>query len=107
MARVTVNPGVCGLRTEAVTEMEADGMTCRLAVDSACPHVMKLAESLGSVNAFAETSHTGEGSAILRAAMENCPHPACPVPAALVKAVEVASGLALPADVTIHFDDPE
>ncbi|MCK5804274.1 MAG: hypothetical protein KAI66_15660 [Lentisphaeria bacterium] len=107
MARVTVDPGVCGLRTEAVTEMEEDGMTCRLAVDSACPHVVKMAENLPTVNAFTEISHTGEGSAILRASIEHCPHPACPVPSALVKAVEVASGLALPADVTIRFEEAE
>jgi hypothetical protein len=32
---------------------------------------------------------------------KHCPHPACPVPSGILKAVEVAAGLALPRDASI------
>jgi hypothetical protein len=34
-------------------------------------------------------------------AAKHCKHAACPVPSGIVKAVEVASGLALPKDASI------
>jgi len=35
---------------------------------------------------------------------EFCTHAACPVPVGIIKAVEVASGLALPKDVKIEIE---
>ena len=42
---------------------------------------------------------------IFIAAEKACCHNACPVPSAVVKAVEVALGLALKKDVTFRFDE--
>jgi len=43
--------------------------------------------------------------------MEACkgviPHASCPVPAAILKALEVGVGLALPADVSVTFTKKE
>jgi hypothetical protein len=80
-------------------------MTCTLAVESDCPHVVALGEALPSVNAYEEISFSGERPAVLRAAAEHLPHPACPVPAGMLKAIEVAAGLALPADAVIEVTD--
>jgi hypothetical protein len=35
--------------------------------------------------------------------MKYCTHAACPVPVAIVKAIEIEAGLALPTDVTIKL----
>ncbi len=40
---------------------------------------------------------------LLESAYANCAHAACPVPSALIKAVEVAAGLALPGDVSMKI----
>jgi hypothetical protein len=77
-----------------------DGM-CRIGGESACPHVQALLAAVAELDPYGEIMYAGDTPRILAVARECLPHPACPVPVALLKAVEVASGLALPADVTI------
>lgn len=43
----------------------------------------------------------------MRLAAKHLRHAACPVPAGIIKAVEVAAGLALPADATIKISEDE
>jgi hypothetical protein len=43
----------------------------------------------------------GDGPVVLRKGMDICFHSACPVPAGIIKAIEVASQLALPQDAII------
>lgn len=43
-------------------------------------------------------------SPLFKAAKNNLKHSACPVPTALMKAIEVSCGLALPRDVTIRVE---
>jgi hypothetical protein len=40
-------------------------------------------------------------------AAKHCKHAACPVPSGIIKAVEVASGLALPKDASIQVSQEE
>jgi hypothetical protein len=49
-----------------------------------------------------EIGYHGDGPEVLRAATKLCPHPACPVPVGILKAVEVSAGLALPKDASIR-----
>ena len=49
-----------------------------------------------------EISFHGEGPKTLRMAAKHCKHTACPVPSGILKAIEVASGLALPKDASIE-----
>jgi hypothetical protein len=44
-------------------------------------------------------------SGVYRAAQQYCRHPACPVPCAVLKAIEAACGLALPRDVEIRIEN--
>ncbi len=101
MAKVTVNPGVCGFVSSVAVVLGDDGM-CTLQGESPCPHVQELLGALGPVDPFGEISYRTGMPRILAKAHETLPHPACPVPAALLKAVEVAASLALPADVSIE-----
>jgi hypothetical protein len=102
MAKAVIHSGICGFSAQVEARME-EGM-CHLHIQSACKGIQKLAEQVTQVDPFREISYRGQGPQILQAAAnKTCPHPACPVPAGLIKVVEVAAGLALPADVSIKL----
>ncbi len=100
MAKAEIEAGVCGFTTTVEARMEGD--ECVLAIESPCAGIQRLAAELKSVDPFREITHRGEGPLTLALAAKHCKHPACPVPAGIVKAVEVAAGLALPRDATIR-----
>jgi len=101
MSHVEVQSGICGFVTRIEAVLLDDEQTVRLTIQSDCPDVRKLAEQLPEVNAFREISYRREGPQTLRLAPQCLPHPACPVPAAIIKAAEVAANLALPKDAVI------
>lgn len=101
MARSEIHAGICGFTTTVHAEM--DGDRCMLRIESGCPSIQRMAQELDGVDPFREISHRGEGPRILEVARRCCRHAACPVPSGIVKAVEVAAGLALPADVHIKI----
>lgn len=96
-----VTAGICGMTaTIKATSTDQFGPVT-LEIESDCPHVQKLASELTEVNPFEEIGFRGEGPKTLRLAAKHCKHAACPVPSGIIKAVEVASGLALPKEVKI------
>ena len=101
MAAAEVLAGICGFKT--MITAEKDDANCRLTISSDCEHINRLAQDLTTVDPFQEISYRGEGPVTLRLAAKHCAHAACPVPAAIIKTVEVESGLALPADVIIKL----
>ena len=101
MAKAEVSPGICGFKTNVTTQMDAD--KCMISIESDCLSIQKLAEQLTEVDPFAEISFRGELPQTYQLAFQNCPHAACPVPAGIIKAIEVEAGLALPADVSIKM----
>jgi hypothetical protein len=97
-----VEAGICGMSaTIRATSTDQFGPVT-LEIESDCPHIGKLAEELTEVDPFVEIAFSGEGSKTLRLAAKYCRHAACPVPAGIIKAIEVTSGLALPKDVKIE-----
>ena len=105
MTHVIVDPGVCGL-TADITVETADFGQVSIALESQCKMVRALVESLEQpVDAFSVLGMAG-GPPILEAARADAGlHAACPVVAGIVKAVEVASSMALPKDAAIRFVD--
>ena len=101
MGRAEICPGICGFTT--VVEARMDGSRCVLSIDSECEAIQCLAAELSQVDPFQEITFRGDGPRVLRLAACHCSHAACPVPVGIIKAVEVAAGLALPADVTIRL----
>jgi hypothetical protein len=102
MAIAEIHPGACGFIT--VVKAAAIGShKVALSIESACPHVKKLAESLDVVDAYKEMSCRHGATSIIAAGLQHCTHAACPVSSGIVKAVEVAAGLALACDVAIHI----
>lgn len=99
MASAEIESGICGFSTTVRTTTE--GRRVRVKFETTCGHVENLAEQLTEVDPFREISYRGEGPVTLRLAAEHLVHPACPVPAGIIKAIEVEAGLALPKDATI------
>jgi hypothetical protein len=106
MARVEVFSGVCGYST-AIEAVVDDGRNVLLTIHSDCEAVQELGAVLHTVDPFQEISFRGEGPLTLRLAWQVLPHAGCPVPAGIIKAVEVAGGLALPADAIIKVSKDE
>ena len=79
------------------------GYTVRLELESDCPHVQKIAGEPIEVDALRQIGLRGGLPPLLESAYGCCAHAACPVPSALIKAVEVAAGLALPNDVAMKI----
>ena len=102
LAKAEIFAGICGFTTTVETETK-DDMTCKVSIKSECAAIQKLAGELTEVNPYREISFRGKGPTILETGSHYCTHPACPVPTGIIKAVEVAAGLALPQDVTIKI----
>jgi len=102
MGTAVIRAGICGFTTRVVAVPQADGEVA-LHISSDCPSVQRLAAALPVVDPLREISYRGAASAVMQAARIHLPHPGCVVPAGIVKAVEVASGLALPAPATIEL----
>jgi hypothetical protein len=83
------------------TSQDQTGLV-NLDINTRCESIQKLAEDLKVVNPLEEISFRGEGPNTLRMAAKHCKHTACPVPSGIIKAIEVASGLALPKDAKIE-----
>ena len=98
---VNVMSGICGMITEIRATSEDKSGMVNLEINTRCESIQKLAGDLKAVNPIEEISFSGKGPKTLRLAAKHCKHAACPVPSGIVKAVEVASGLALPRDASI------
>lgn len=99
---VSVNPGICSFgcwvtissTTRKAATIEIQGSECKM--------VNLLGASLTQITIFDLFQAHTQNIVFQSAEKANC-HPCCPVPIAIVKASEVALGLALPRDVSIHF----
>jgi len=100
MSKAIIDPGICGFMAEVVAEMEDD--MCSLEITCDCEPIQEMAKELAQVDPMVEIGFHGDGPLTLRMFAKHCPHPACPVPAGILKAVEVAAGLALPKDASIR-----
>lgn len=99
MARATIHAGICGCTTEVEAAMA--GARCLVKITSDCESIQRMAHDLSEVDPIREMSFRGDRPMTLVIGEKQCPHAACPVPSAVIKAVEVAAGLALPGDVSI------
>ena len=97
---VTINAGVCGFTTTVTADSE-EMFKATLKIETNCPNIAKMAEELTEINPFEEIGPKGEKSNIRKSFETHGKHGACPVPSGMVKALEVAAGLALPKDVSI------
>ncbi len=103
MAKVAVDPGICGLKStiEAASE---DGQACTLRIESDCEAIRALAQEIATLDGYEVAFKPFAENPVYLAAGRHYKHAACPVPSAIVKAVEVACHLALPKDVSVSIE---
>ena len=103
-AKLTVDAGACRFITTVAASPSDDLMTVRLTITSDCPNVKRLAEDLREADVIETVGSGLLGNPVMKKCDEFIPHPACPVPCAVVKAAEVASEQAVRREVTIRFE---
>ncbi len=103
MSKVRVDAGICGFAT-TITASSVDAQHIDLVFDSLCPHVVQAAQELTHADAYAELFVKPHESAIYQTLSKHLPHSGCPLYCAVYKAIEVAAGLALPRDASIHIE---
>ncbi len=105
MSIARIDSGICGERT-TVTATRIEKYRVVLQIESSCPHITKMAGEIVEVDALNEISSRRGKSVpkVIDAGLRLCAHSACPVPAGIIKAVEVAAGLALPKNATIEIE---
>jgi len=93
-----VTPGICGL--VARIECRADeAYNASITLESACPRAQEFGGLVQQIAVLDEIGRTFADSRVYSAASAAGLHLACPLPMAILKAIEVATGLGLPADV--------
>jgi hypothetical protein len=68
-------------------------------VETKCEFIKKLAGELNDLDGMNECFSKFSASTVYGAADKSCRHLACPMPSAIIKAIEVEMGLALPRNV--------
>ena len=100
--KAEVFAGACGYTTIIEAEKE-DTRRVSLRIKSECEDVQNMAEKLTHVDPFREMGSLKDRPTILPLAQDCKLHTDCPVPIGIIKAVEVAAGLALPVDSYIKL----
>jgi hypothetical protein len=102
MTRVNVEAGICGF-TSTIEVSKLSAKRVRVDITSDCEMVSKLGEQLHDVE-LRNALKLPENPLLCKCAHRYIRHVACPVPIAILKAIEVEVGLALAKDIVIHFD---
>lgn len=104
MIKVNVEPGNCNLSSQLTCVADKDKRVV-LKGKSACPYVRELLERLSEkdLNGFQEVFQKGQSSQVLSEARVCLAHKTCPVPLAMLKAIEASCGLSLAQDVRIEM----
>lgn len=103
---ISVNPGICGFNCIVRAERSKKRSVRIDITGSGCTLIQKLADQLHDITLLDLFVPLTKNLIFISAQKAGC-HPACPVPVAVVKASEVALGLALPQDAAICFLNPE
>ena len=99
--KADVDAGICGFGASIVADAEDMMGSAKVSMKTECPNLKKLGELL-EVDIM-DLVKNGCGSGIHRQMTEVIPtlHCPCPVTGALLQAVKVAAGLALPKDIKV------
>ena len=99
----SVNAGICGF-TCRIKAWKIDKRTVGLEIsESECQQIQDFAERLSQLSLNEVFMPITRNPVYLAAEQSGC-HPSCPIPAAVLKAAEVAMEMALPRDASIRFE---
>jgi hypothetical protein len=104
VTRVTMDPGICGFPC-VIQVRKDDARTVSIEISgSECKQIKKLAGQVKRMTMQELFMPVSKNPAFYFAHKSGC-HPSCPVPVAVLKAVEVCMEMALPRQVRITFDE--
>jgi hypothetical protein len=101
MTHVSVEAGICGF-TSTIEVSKLSAKRVRVDITSDCEMVSKLGEQLHDVE-WQNVLKLPGNPLLCKYAHRYIHHVACPVPIAILKAIEVEVGTALAKDIVIHF----
>jgi hypothetical protein len=106
ITRVAVDSGICGFQcTIEAWEKEKRKISIRIS-GSDCQQIQRLSVMVQEMNLKDLFAPTSKNLVFSSAQAAGC-HPSCPVPIGILKAVEVAMGMAIPKDAVIRFESSE
>jgi hypothetical protein len=100
--KLVVDAGICG-KTTTIDVVSIPGHKVKVSITSDCEGVSKMSEELKELDWMSLWEQEGDGYSAYKAASQCTQHFMCPVPVAILKAIEVEVGLALPKDVAFSF----
>ena len=103
---VNVNAGACGFKS-LIKASSQDKRNSVIEFTTDCPSLKILETELKTADAYKEVFSKFGTSNVFQVYAKHCKHAACPVPTALIKAIEASCGLALPRTVTIEIKKVE
>jgi hypothetical protein len=101
MKKVAVDSGACGYKAIITAETE-DGETIKIKIETECLMVKGMAEELKQVEKYSLFAGFLTNP-VYRVASKHVQHCTCPVPSAILKAVEAEAGLNVSKNVSIEF----
>jgi hypothetical protein len=101
MTTVVVNSGACGFTVTIMAEKGKD-KKIHVALDTTCEMVQKMLADIATVEHRVTLTGFRDNPVYLSAA-KHLKHVACPVPSAILKAIETEAGLNVPKDARIEF----
>jgi hypothetical protein len=97
-----VQAGQCGQETTIEARKVAPTKVV-FEITTTCEHIQALADALGEVDVAVEMTRPLAETQVYTLATQHVCRNSCIVPAAILKAMEVAAGLFLPGDARIEF----
>ncbi|MFC1467476.1 DUF6951 family protein [Verrucomicrobiota bacterium] len=101
MTKAEIHPGRCEHVAKVRVQMLENDL-CSVELESECHQMQLLASRVAVVNPDDEINQGS--SRILAQACRCCHHTSCPIPVALIRAVEIESGMDLSGDIDMHFE---
>lgn len=105
-ANVEMQSGACGFKVRIDVDPK-DKSLLDVKVESTCPHVSALTQDLQDLDWRKDVFTRADKSRIYQAAGKHIRHLDCPVPVAIIKAIQVATGMALPQEVSMKISTDE
>ena len=103
MTRLDVNSGACGFCSRIRVEKTEQKGKLHLHIETDCEMVKRMATELAVLDSMATAFTHFLNNPVYKAAATNLKHVACPVPGAIIKALEVEAGFAVPKEITMKF----
>ncbi len=102
MTTVIVNSGACGFVVTIKAEKTGSGKIA-ISLDTDCEMVKEMLKDIATLDRMAAFSGF-LNNPVYKSAAKHLKHAACPVPGAILKALEVEAGLNVPRDAAIVFE---